>query len=106
QLLVELLGPTARAALRGAVRAPARAWRWRMSSVTIEPIADLDAARADWTGLAEAAGSPFSTWEWADAWWRHFGDGRELLLHRCRAEDGRVAAILPLYLSATRPART
>jgi CelD/BcsL family acetyltransferase involved in cellulose biosynthesis len=77
-----------------------------VTGVSIEPIGDLAEAREDWTRLAEAAGSPFSTWEWAEAWWRHLGRGRQLLLHRCRAPDGRVAAILPLYLAAGRPART
>ena len=38
----------------------------------------IDAADADWTGLAEAAGNVFSTPEWADVWWRHFGADREL----------------------------
>jgi CelD/BcsL family acetyltransferase involved in cellulose biosynthesis len=77
-----------------------------VSGVVIEPIPDLAAARQDWSDLADAAGSPFSTWEWADVWYRHLGGGRPLLLHRCRAADGRVAAILPLYLSTRRPART
>lgn len=76
------------------------------AEVSIEPVAALADARADWSRLADAAGSPFSTWEWADAWWRHLGRERPLLLHRCRAPDGRVAAILPLYLSARLPART
>ena len=61
-----------------------------------ERVGDLDAARDDWSRLAEAAGSPFSTWEWASIWWRHFGGGRALAVDRCRV-DGRVAAILPLY---------
>ena len=76
-----------------------------MTDPTVETVADLDAAREDWTRLAAAAGNPFSTWEWASAWWRHFGGDRELLLRRCRTADGRVAAILPLYLAAERPLR-
>ena len=76
-----------------------------MSDPIVEPVADLEAARDDWTGLADAAGSPFSTWEWASAWWRHLGGDRELLLRRCRAPDGRISAILPLYLAAERPLR-
>lgn len=55
----------------------------------------LDAIRAEWDALAAAAGNPFLTWEWADAWWRHRGRG-ELDLHVVR--DGeRAAAILPLF---------
>ena len=48
----------------------------------------------------------FSTWEWADVWWRHFGAGRPLLIHVARDGGGRPVAILPLYLSSRRPART
>jgi CelD/BcsL family acetyltransferase involved in cellulose biosynthesis len=72
----------------------------------LSPVADLDAAREDWIRLADAAGNPFTSWEWATTWWRHFGAGRELLLRVARRPDGAAAAILPLYLSATSPART
>ena len=76
-----------------------------MTDPSVETVAGLEAARDDWTRLAEAAGNPFSTWEWASAWWRHFGGDRELLVRRCRTADGRAAAILPLYLAAERPLR-
>jgi CelD/BcsL family acetyltransferase involved in cellulose biosynthesis len=69
-----------------------------------EPVADLDTLREDWTRLAEAAGSPFSTWEWASTWWRHFGGGRPLALERVRS-GGRTVAILPLYRWRNRPLR-
>jgi CelD/BcsL family acetyltransferase involved in cellulose biosynthesis len=67
-----------------------------------ERVASLDAVREDWTALAEATGSPFSTWEWASIWWKHFGEGRPLAIDRCRAGD-RTAAILPLYQFRARP---
>ena len=34
--------------------------------------------RADWQRLAGATGSVFSTWEWAQVWWRHFGGAGQL----------------------------
>jgi CelD/BcsL family acetyltransferase involved in cellulose biosynthesis len=71
-------------------------------TVERERVPDLEAAREDWTALADAAGSPFSTWEWASAWWRHFGEDRPLALERCRTGD-RTVAILPLYLFRNRP---
>jgi CelD/BcsL family acetyltransferase involved in cellulose biosynthesis len=74
--------------------------------LTLEPLADLDSARADWTRLADASGNLFSTWEWADVWWRHLGRHRPLHLVAGRDSDGTVAAILPLYLSRSLPART
>lgn len=72
----------------------------------IEAPADLDEARGDWLRLADVAGNPFATWEWASTWWRHFGDGRDLLLRIARRPGGEPAALLPLYLSGSIPART
>lgn len=69
-----------------------------------EPVSDLEALRDDWQRLAEAAGSPFSTWEWASTWWRHFGADRPLALERVRS-GGETVAILPLYRWRTRPLR-
>lgn len=71
----------------------------------LEPIADLDAARADWTRLGEASGNLFSTWEWASVWWRHLGGGRPLHLTAARDDSGAVAAILPFFLARSRPLR-
>jgi CelD/BcsL family acetyltransferase involved in cellulose biosynthesis len=66
------------------------------AAVTLEAVDGLESARAEWTRLADAAGSPFSTFEWATAWWRHCGDGTPAI-RLCRDGDGRVAALLPLY---------
>lgn len=60
-----------------------------------EPIADFEAGRDEWGELAERSGSVFATWEWATAWWRHFGEGSEQVLLRCASPDG-PAAIFPL----------
>jgi CelD/BcsL family acetyltransferase involved in cellulose biosynthesis len=68
----------------------------------IERLAD---AEADWRRLAEAGGNPFTSWEWASTWWRHFGEGRELRAFRCLADDGRTAGILPLQLASARGLR-
>jgi CelD/BcsL family acetyltransferase involved in cellulose biosynthesis len=73
--------------------------------LALETVDRLDALRDDWTRLAEASGNLFSTWEWASAWWPHLGRERPLELVACRDESGAVAAILPLYLWRTRPAR-
>jgi CelD/BcsL family acetyltransferase involved in cellulose biosynthesis len=73
--------------------------------IVLEPVESLDALNDDWTRLAQASGNVFSTWEWASTWWRHFRRDRELLVHASRTSDGRLAAILPLYVPVTRPAR-
>ena len=75
------------------------------SEPRLRPIVNLEAARADWTKLAADAGHPFATWEWTDAWWRHFGGGRSPFMTLCSREDGRPVGIIPLYLSTERPVR-
>jgi CelD/BcsL family acetyltransferase involved in cellulose biosynthesis len=72
----------------------------------LEPIDDLTAVREEWTALAERAGNLFASWEWADAWWRVYGQDRPLHVTACRDENGRLVAVLPLYLSTRRPVRT
>ncbi|MDQ3936431.1 MAG: hypothetical protein M3340_17560, partial [Actinomycetota bacterium] len=72
--------------------------------LTLEP-AGLQDARDDWRELAEASGNPFSTWEWASAWWDHFGGGRALHVLRCRDGEGGTRAILPLFLDRRGPLR-
>lgn len=71
-----------------------------------EPAGPLSSLRAEWTPLAEQSGNVFATWEWASAWWRHYGGGRrrELVL-ACRDPSGRTAAILPLCIDRDRPVR-
>jgi CelD/BcsL family acetyltransferase involved in cellulose biosynthesis len=69
-----------------------------------EPIANFEAGRDEWSDLAKRSGSVFATWEWATAWWRHFGEGREPVLLRCVDKDGPFA-ILPLCRSRRGPLR-
>jgi CelD/BcsL family acetyltransferase involved in cellulose biosynthesis len=61
----------------------------------LEPIDHMAAARPLWTDLAERSGNVFATWEWADAWWRHFGDDAGPVLYSCLRE-GEPFAIVPL----------
>jgi CelD/BcsL family acetyltransferase involved in cellulose biosynthesis len=77
-----------------------------MSAFQIETVSELEQLRQDWTELAERCGNVFSTWDWASIWWRHFGEGRPLLLTTFRDSAGRVVAILPTYLSSSSPVRT
>jgi CelD/BcsL family acetyltransferase involved in cellulose biosynthesis len=75
-------------------------------TLSFERLEDLDAARSDWTVLAERSGSIFSTWEWMSTWWRHFGGDRRLILTACRDQHRRRIAILPLCLTSGRSLRT
>jgi CelD/BcsL family acetyltransferase involved in cellulose biosynthesis len=74
-----------------------------LSAVQLEKVERLEDIRDDWRRLAVETGHPFATFEWNEAWWRHFGADRSLTVFTCREPSGRVAAILPLYVAATRP---
>jgi CelD/BcsL family acetyltransferase involved in cellulose biosynthesis len=65
---------------------------------TVERATSLVELRREWDELAEPDLGIFATWEWADAWWRCFGQG-ELLLHVARSAEGVLRVILPLYAS-------
>jgi CelD/BcsL family acetyltransferase involved in cellulose biosynthesis len=66
---------------------------------------ELGASDDEWGMLAVEAGNVFATPEWMSTWWRHFGDGRRLLLSACRDSTGRLVAVLPLYEWRSRPVR-
>lgn len=74
-------------------------------NLSLDPPTDLDSARSDWTRLADEAGNPFSTWEWASVWWRHYGGGGEQAVRVCRDGSGRAIALLPLYRTQRGPLR-
>jgi CelD/BcsL family acetyltransferase involved in cellulose biosynthesis len=68
----------------------------RSSQVAIEPVGDIVAARGLWERLEQPTGNPFSSWLFADVWWRHLGAGRPLRLSAVRVDD-EVIALLPLF---------
>jgi CelD/BcsL family acetyltransferase involved in cellulose biosynthesis len=63
----------------------------------------LSALGREWDELLRAsdADSPFLTWDWVDAWWRHLRGSRALRLIAVRT-DGRLIAIAPLATAPTR----
>lgn len=70
----------------------------------VERVTAIETLREEWHELGTRAGGIFSTWEWSDAWWRHYGLDRELQLYACRDSDGRLSAVHPLYVwRARRP---
>ena len=68
-------------------------------------VVGLDELAGEWTALAATGGNPFGTHEWASCWWRHHGGDRRPLVTAAYSADGRLVAVLPLYLWATRPLR-
>jgi CelD/BcsL family acetyltransferase involved in cellulose biosynthesis len=57
---------------------------------------DIEEFREPWQRLGARSGNPFLTWEWASAWWRHFGADDALRVVRC-GPDADPEALLPLY---------
>ena len=75
------------------------------SNLRLERLTSLEPLRAEWDEVAERSRNIFGTWEWAQTWWSHFGEGRPLHLVACRRTDGTLAAHLPLHLATSSPIR-
>ena len=69
-----------------------------------EPIPSFEAGEEQWDELAQRSQSIFASWEWATAWWRHFGGDDEPLLLRCGEAEWPLA-ILPLCRTQRGPLR-
>lgn len=69
------------------------------------PVDSLEEVRDEWNRLASGTRNVFSTWEWNSVWWKHFGGSKTLLVTACRSNEGRIVALLPLYLWRGRPFR-
>ncbi len=67
-------------------------------ALALEPMGGFEAVEQEWRELATRSDNLFASWEWASTWWRHFGDGQPLHLTSCRSPDGRLIAVLPLYI--------
>lgn len=96
ELRPEDLERIADAAVRDRVRSPDLRATIHHS---FEPVAK------EWDDLAEASGNLFSTREWAQVWWNHFGRGRRMMLTQYRNRRGDTVAIAPLHLASERPLR-
>lgn len=72
---------------------------------TVALFTDLALLREEWQRLAALTGSPFASWEWANIWWRHFGEGEPRVLV-VRDAAGAAIGIVPLYLERSGPLRT
>jgi CelD/BcsL family acetyltransferase involved in cellulose biosynthesis len=70
----------------------------------LEAATGFDGVLDDWRRLSASATSVFSTPEWAQVWWGHFGRGRPMLIWSLRSPDA-VLGLVPLYISRSSPAR-
>lgn len=65
----------------------------------IEPLLDLaEVEHSTWDTLARDCGNLFATREWISTWWEMFAGHGSLLSFAFRASDGRVVALLPMYV--------
>jgi len=67
-------------------------------ALTLEPLTGVGALREEWVELAAAAGNPFASVEWSEAWLEHASHGCRPLLLAAREPGGKVVAILPLVV--------
>jgi CelD/BcsL family acetyltransferase involved in cellulose biosynthesis len=70
----------------------------------IEVSDSLVDVRDELSRLAEESENVFATPEWLETWWKHFGSGR-MRIRALRDPDGRLVALLPLYLTRRGPLR-
>ncbi|MEM2506528.1 MAG: GNAT family N-acetyltransferase [Candidatus Aenigmatarchaeota archaeon] len=67
----------------------------------IREVSDFQSLRDTWNFLLKRnvlGDNVFLTWEWLSTWWKHFSDGRKLLLLTVE-DEGEIIAIAPLMLS-------
>lgn len=58
--------------------------------------AEVEHLRQAWNDLACRAGDLFSSYDWCEIWWRHFGAKRRLEIHTLH-DGNRLVAVLPLF---------
>jgi CelD/BcsL family acetyltransferase involved in cellulose biosynthesis len=64
----------------------------------------IGALREEWSGLAARArtANAFTSWTFLSTWWDHFGARREPRIYEVRRGDGRLVAVIPLYVEERR----
>jgi CelD/BcsL family acetyltransferase involved in cellulose biosynthesis len=57
--------------------------------------------RDEWRNLQRQCpdATPYQSWEWCDAWWRHFGSRKRPRIILFRSSSGQLIGIAPLYVS-------
>ncbi len=73
----------------------------------IHDVAGLHELEDAWTDLllASPASTVFSSFQWCDAWWRHFGGGKRLNVVTVRDNSGGLVGVAPLMVRRFGPFR-
>lgn len=68
----------------------------------IEEFRDFADLSPEWDDLVSSCASPtpFLTRQWLSTWWKHFGNGKELLLLTVKDRKNKLLGIAPLYMEA------
>lgn len=69
-----------------------------VARIELRPLSSVDEVRAEWETLALAAGNPFATIEWSEAWLAGPGRKARLRLFAGLRGDGTLATIVPLVI--------
>ena len=72
-----------------------------MRITEISEAGGLESLRDVWQALQAQCpnATPFQTWEWNAAWWRHFGSRKKLRLLLFQDERGTLVGLAPFYAS-------
>lgn len=66
---------------------------------SVESLRDLEHIEdREWDQLAQRCGNVFGTREWISTWWEVFGTEGSLMTFACRDLNGRLVALLPMYV--------
>ena len=70
-----------------------------MQIEVISSDSDLQRLGPQWNELVAASetDNPFLQWEWCSTWWRHYGDGNELVILLVR-DDDQLVGLAPLFI--------
>lgn len=73
----------------------------QLSASVIRSDAELRRLGPEWKELFQRTGCDnlFLSFEWLSAWWFHLGQGYQLFIVAIRDDEGRLAALAPLYIS-------
>jgi CelD/BcsL family acetyltransferase involved in cellulose biosynthesis len=67
-----------------------------MNVERITTLQELQRLTADWPCLTR--GNPFRSWQWLGAWWKNYGEARDLYLLEVRDNGGTLLGIAPWYV--------
>lgn len=83
---------------------PAPGWIQVLIVEPIDSLAELLPLENEWRQLESCSGLPFTSWDWAVAWWTQFREDKlgvkdTLFVRAIRTEEGQLVAVAPMLIS-------